>query len=83
MLSCQEVSTRASALIDRELGPWQALRMRLHLAMCKGCRRFIGQMRTTRDLTEGPPAADAQGETDADRIGAILSRLDDQGPRRG
>jgi len=83
MLNCQEVSTRASALIDGELGPWPALRMRLHLVMCKGCRRFIGQMRTTRELTEGLPATDAQDEAGADRIGAILSRLHDEGPTRG
>ena len=75
MLSCKEVSIRASALIDGELSMWQALQMRLHLAMCKGCERFVAQMRTTRDLTESLPAADAQGEADGDRISAILSQL--------
>ncbi len=75
MLSCKEVATRASALIDGELSTWQALQMRLHLAMCKGCERFIGQMRTTRDLTESLPAAEVQGEADQGRISAILSQL--------
>jgi anti-sigma factor ChrR (cupin superfamily) len=73
MLSCKEVATRASALIDGELSTWQTLQMRLHLAMCNGCERFIGQMRTTRDLTESLPAADAQ--PDSERISAILSQL--------
>ncbi len=82
MLSCKEVATRASALIDGELSTWQALQMRLHLAMCKGCERFIGQMRTTRDLTESLPVTDAQGEVDDDRISAILSQLH-EGKQKG
>ena len=73
MLTCKEVATRASALIDGELSMWQALQMRLLLAMCKGCERFIAQMRKTRDLTESPPAAEPQDEADDNRISAIFS----------
>ncbi|SNT35107.1 zf-HC2 domain-containing protein [Antarctobacter heliothermus] len=82
MLSCKEVATRASALIDGELGMWDSFQMRLHLAMCKGCERFIGQMRTTRDLTETLFTSDAPGEADDDRISAILSQLH-QGKQEG
>jgi len=77
MLSCKEVASRASALIDGELGIWETLQMRLHLAMCKGCGRFIGQMRITRDLTLAAPLPDAADEAEAGRISAILSRLHD------
>ncbi len=82
MLSCKEVATRASALIAGELGTWQSLQMRLHLAMCKGCERFIGQIRTTRDLTESVPVTDAQAEADDDRISAILSQFH-EGKQKG
>ncbi|MEI4264138.1 zf-HC2 domain-containing protein [Roseovarius sp. D0-M9] len=75
MLSCKEVASRASALIDGELSTWQTFQMRLHLAMCKGCERFIGQMRTTRDLTESLPASDAHDEADEGHISAILSQV--------
>ncbi|WP_244435491.1 zf-HC2 domain-containing protein [Martelella sp. AD-3] len=51
MLRCSEVAERASLLIDGELGPWQRFNMKLHLAMCSGCRAFVAQMRITRDLT--------------------------------
>ncbi len=75
MLSCKEVAERASALIDGELGVFEALQMRLHLAMCKGCGAFIGQMRTTRDLTQLTLPLDDQPDADDARIAAILSQL--------
>lgn len=75
MLSCKEVAQRASAMIDGELGAWDTLQMRMHLAMCKGCERFIGQMRLTRDLTEAADAAEELHDADDLRISAILSQL--------
>jgi len=75
MLSCKEVAERASALIDGELGVFEALQMRLHLAMCKGCGAFIGQMRTTRDLTQRTLSLDDQPDAEGARISAILSQL--------
>jgi hypothetical protein len=75
MLSCKEVADRASALIDGELSTWEALQMRLHLAMCKGCDQFIGQMRTTRDLTQTIGVPELLDEAEDGRISAILSQL--------
>ena len=51
MFRCSEVAQRASLLIDGELGPLQRLNIKLHLAMCRGCRAFVTQMRTAHDLT--------------------------------
>ncbi|PKP70682.1 MAG: anti-sigma factor [Alphaproteobacteria bacterium HGW-Alphaproteobacteria-4] len=75
MLSCKEVAQRASAMIDGELGAWDTLQMRMHMAMCKGCERFIGQMRITRDLTEAVDEAEELHDVDDLRISAILSQL--------
>lgn len=77
MLTCREVAERSSALIDGELGVIEALQMRLHLAMCRGCGAFIDQMRTSRDLTL--KAAEVVDRPDADerRMAAILSRVQD------
>jgi anti-sigma factor RsiW len=64
--SCKDVAERANALIDGELGLADRLRIRLHLAICKGCDHFIHQMRQTKALIrasaaippqEVPPAA--------------------------
>ncbi|WP_372839791.1 zf-HC2 domain-containing protein [Phaeovulum sp.] len=83
MLSCKEVAQRASAMIDGELGAWQMLQMRMHLAMCKGCARFVSQLRTTRDLAEAAMAADASQEAVDASVSAILSRLNDGKPQSG
>lgn len=73
MMSCKEVAERANALIDGELGVAERLKIRLHLAICKGCDHFVHQMRQTKALIlasaaippeEVPPAA----------IDAILAR---------
>lgn len=75
MLSCKEVAERASALIDGELGAFEALQIRLHLAMCKGCGVFIGQMRMTERLTRAVVETEDHVEADDGRILAILSEL--------
>jgi hypothetical protein len=70
MLNCRDFAEQADALIDEELGPWQAMRLRLHLTACKGCARFFEQLRATRRLSE------AEG---ADQTGPTAS---EQKPRR-
>lgn len=75
MLSCKEVAERASAMIDGELAVRDTIQMRLHLAMCKGCGRFMDQMRVSRDLTMVDPASSDLDEADNRRIGAIFSEL--------
>lgn len=79
MLTCREVAERAEGWIDQDLSRWAVLQMRLHLAMCKGCSRFIGQMRVTRDLAEAAARAETAtlDKADNDRISTILSRLRD------
>ncbi|MDH4411936.1 MAG: zf-HC2 domain-containing protein [Rhizobium sp.] len=72
MFRCSEVAERASLLTDGELGFWPALNMKLHLAMCRGCRAFIEQMRVTRDLTA--MAGLAEDPVPGDEIKAALAR---------
>ena len=71
MLSCKDVSERASALIDKELPLWEVMQLRLHLAMCKGCSAFVRQMKITRALTSVAPTA----PEDEAAMAAILARL--------
>ncbi len=84
MLSCKEIAERSSALIDGELSAWNALQIRVHLAMCNGCSRFIAQMRMTDQLTAQVARIDEplQHEAEDGRFAEILSMLRKDQPRR-
>jgi predicted anti-sigma-YlaC factor YlaD len=43
MLSCKELVARSSEFLDGQLGLRQRLSVRMHLAMCQHCRRFINR----------------------------------------
>ena len=50
MLSCRDVVTHATDYAEGRL-PWTSrMQMRLHLALCALCRRYIHQMDVTRSL---------------------------------
>ncbi len=72
MFRCSEVAERASLLIDGDLGFWSRLNIKLHLAMCRGCRAFVEQMRITDDLTA--MAGAMQDPVPSDEIKAALAR---------
>lgn len=44
MLSCRETTQRLSEAQDRELSLTEKLQLRMHLAMCGGCRNFSKQI---------------------------------------
>ena len=50
MLSCKEVSKLASEGLDRDMTFRERLGVRLHLMMCRGCSRFLKQIRLLRKL---------------------------------
>jgi hypothetical protein len=48
MLTCKEVSRLASQGLDRRLGIGERFKLRLHLAICDGCRNFRKQIEFLR-----------------------------------
>jgi hypothetical protein len=56
MLSCKEATQLVSQGLDRRLGGFERLTLRLHLAICHGCARFSRQAaflrRAVRELKE-------------------------------
>ncbi|MFE8070980.1 carboxymuconolactone decarboxylase family protein [Marinobacteraceae bacterium S3BR75-40.1] len=50
MLSCREVTVRASDFIEHELPLGERVSMRMHLAICRHCRRLVRHLRQTIDL---------------------------------
>ncbi|MDA8110790.1 MAG: zf-HC2 domain-containing protein [Betaproteobacteria bacterium] len=55
MLPCREVSRLVSQGLDRELGLGERLALRLHFALCEGCRNFDRQMRFLRRAMRALP----------------------------
>jgi predicted anti-sigma-YlaC factor YlaD len=71
MLSCKELVERSSDYLDARLPLRERLAVRIHLAMCHNCRRFIRQMRLARDVLRQRPDAPTAG---LDDLAARLAR---------
>jgi anti-sigma factor ChrR (cupin superfamily) len=72
MLKCKHVTEKADALVDgSELSRRERFALRLHLMMCRHCRRYVRQMRALLGFLprEAEPLEDARTE-------AILKKLD-------
>lgn len=66
MLSCREITERASDYLDAAL-PWHVrLQVRMHLMMCRFCREYVRQLslvvRTLGVLRRAEPSVDVQRE---------------------
>jgi anti-sigma factor RsiW len=72
MLSCKDVTRRASAYLDGDLGRWERLRLLAHLAICRGCRRYLDQLRITVALLPRLPSPLPDRAT-ADRLSMLFS----------
>lgn len=71
MLTCREVSDRASLFLDGGLRWHQRIGLRAHLVMCKACARSVDQLaRTLAVLRAAGPAPPAAGTEDL-----VLQRL--------
>ena len=55
MLSCKELVANSSDFLDGQLRLRQRIAVRLHLASCSNCRRFIRQMRVTQAVLRKLP----------------------------
>ena len=55
MLSCKELVANSSDFLDGQLRLRQRIAVRLHLASCSNCRRFIRQMRVTQAVLRQLP----------------------------
>lgn len=56
MMTCQEVSALARDHVDGRLPGRARLGLRVHLAMCKHCRRYLRQLWATLRLIQAQPA---------------------------
>ncbi|WP_372780792.1 zf-HC2 domain-containing protein [Litorivivens sp.] len=52
MLKCREIVEHADALLATELSPGRRMAVRVHLLMCRHCRRYVRQL---QDLLRAVP----------------------------
>lgn len=66
MLSCQDITALVSDYMEGRLTFGQRVRFQLHLGICRGCRRYLAQMKQTVQLLgkmpDEPPPADVQAQ---------------------
>lgn len=81
MLSCREVTERASDAVDGTLPFLARLELGLHLMICEGCRAYIDQMRGLKTmLRHRPPTRPTAAAETA--VMAALRVSDQETPRR-
>ncbi|MCG6936924.1 MAG: zf-HC2 domain-containing protein [Gammaproteobacteria bacterium] len=64
MLSCKEVCHFVSESLDQQLPWYTRLRVRLHLFICKACRRMVKQMALLQTAAWFYGATDEQTSTE-------------------
>lgn len=72
MMTCKEVAARASRYIDEDLPALERTQLRMHLAMCNLCARYMEQMSATIGML---PAAAAREELDSAVENQVMARL--------
>jgi len=70
MLMCRDLAEIASDYIDGELNRRQNLSVKMHLMMCRDCRTFIGNLRTSNQLLGAHSSSQADEE--------FLRRIDER-----
>ncbi len=74
MVMCRDVSAMATDYMEGTLGWRRRLAIRLHLAVCDGCRAFMQQMRRTVRLIGSLPATPPPPETEARLLATLPDR---------
>lgn len=77
MLTCKQVSERASDDIDGGGSTWQRFQIRIHLMICSHCRRFRRHLIHSRDVASSV-ARRLWSHSDPDNAAEILRRIEDE-----
>lgn len=78
MLSCREISERASDLIEGRTSWRVRAEARLHLLMCRHCSRYIEQLKLTMRALRG--ARPSEPMVDVDKVLDAIDRADRKSP---
>lgn len=79
MPSCKHVSERASDYLDGVGEPFERMMLRVHLLLCKHCRRFMHQFRLVIGISPALGEAQPPSEAEIDALLVKLLAADDPG----
>lgn len=71
-ITCQEVVKWTSDYLDEHAGDERNLQIALHLAVCAGCKTYVEQIASVRDLTRLLPKV-VETLPDAARLRRVFS----------
>ena len=71
MLRCRDIVEQGEAYLTKELTSWQRVQYRLHLAICRNCRRYLHALQTTRFVSQHIP----QQPVDQNRLNALVQMI--------
>jgi len=77
MLKCRDILEQADAYLTQELTSWQRAQFRLHLALCRNCRRYLRQLKLTQKVSQQNLLTSQTTEQEVDDILAILVQKKD------
>lgn len=69
MLKCRDVLEQADAYLANEMTSWQRVGFRMHLGLCRHCRRYLKNLRLTQSVSQ---QITLKEEPSAEQLEAIL-----------
>ena len=79
MLTCKEITALVTDYAEGNLSLLDRLRFRMHLGMCRNCRRYVRQMKATAAALGRLPPPELSPELEEE----LLRRFDGWKGRRG
>jgi len=73
MLVCRDVTELVTDYAEGRMSFWDRVRFQLHIGMCRHCREYMRQMRTTRKLLGESPPEPPSSEVETE----LLRRFED------
>lgn len=73
MLNCRQATENISAQLDDVLSPGERRALRVHLVICRNCRRYLRQMRATVGTVRGLDGFPEPG--DGRHLATLVERL--------
>ncbi len=73
MLSCAQITELVATYLDKQMPLRQRMSFRMHIAMCRHCRRYLKQVRTTIQLTGALPTEPMPDAVRDDLVRALMA----------